>query len=389
MKQEGESEPEEDDSYTIYYGYNTAIPNTVYTGAVTVRSSYSYITFGLKNASNKFFETQTVTILSDGADGNNGESVYNLQLSNQVASINADSDGNILTGAVRPTCTASLYYGQTKVTNATYSISTTATGVGINSSTGVLTFNAGNAATPFSFSGTSVEITIIATYASKQYKAIMTISKSIAGKDGEGVTITSTSTTYATTADSIQPSDGTFVYDSIPYLSIGSYLWSKTIVVYSDNSSTKSYSVSRIGSDGSNGSNGSNGKTTHFAYSTSADGRLNFSTTIFEGATYIGTYDDDNTADSTDYTKYTWTKLKGDDGTDVTITSTSVQYQIGSSGTEVPTGSWSDSVVSATDSQPYLWTKTVVVYSDGESTTAYSVSFKGKDGQDGKDAISY
>lgn len=183
MKQVGENEPVEDTSYTIYYGYDTVTPNTVYTGAVTVSNSYSYITFGLKNSSNEFFKTQTVTILSDGNDGKDGESTYSLLLSNQSASINADSNGNILSGAVRPTCTASLYYGQAKV-DATYSISTSATGVSINSSTGVMAFNAGSSTNPFSFSGTSVEITVTAVVNSKQYKAIMTVTKSIAGKDG-------------------------------------------------------------------------------------------------------------------------------------------------------------------------------------------------------------
>lgn len=76
----------------------------------------------------------------------------------------------------------------------------------------------------------------------------------------------------------------------------------------------------------------------------------------------------------------------GSDGTSVTIISKSVTYQISASGTETPTGNWSDKVVAATDTKPYLWTRTIVVYSDTNSTTSYSVSYKGKDGAPGKDA---
>ena len=59
---------------------------------------------------------------------------------------------------------------------------------------------------------------------------------------------------------------------------------------------------------------GANGSCTHFAYATSADGSENFSTTMFSGATYIGTYTDTTVAGSTNYTDYAWTRLKGDTG---------------------------------------------------------------------------
>lgn len=78
---------------------------------------------------------------------------------------------------------------------------------------------------------------------------------------------------------------------------------------------------------------------------------------------------------------------KPKDGTSVTIISKSVTYQISASGTEAPTGSWSDTVVATTDTKPYLWTRTIVVYSDTNSTTSYSVSYRGKDGDPGKDAV--
>ena len=79
----------------------------------------------------------------------------------------------------------------------------------------------------------------------------------------------------------------------------------------------------------------------------------------------------------------------GQNGTSVTVSSTSVTYQVGTSGTTAPTGTWSTTVPSVANGQ-YLWTKTVVTYSDGKSTESFSVSYKGTNGingTNGKDAI--
>lgn len=75
----------------------------------------------------------------------------------------------------------------------------------------------------------------------------------------------------------------------------------------------------------------------------------------------------------------------GKDGTSVTILYTKVLYQVSASPTDIPT-TWYDDIKNAiqTDSKPYLWSKTTVVYSDNKTiTTTYSVSYKGKDGTNG------
>lgn len=69
----------------------------------------------------------------------------------------------------------------------------------------------------------------------------------------------------------------------------------------------------------------------------------------------------------------------GREGTSVTITNKSVTYQVGSSGTTAPTGTWQNTVQSPAENQ-YLWTKTEVTYSDGNKTVAYSVSRNAKNG---------
>lgn len=76
--------------------------------------------------------------------------------------------------------------------------------------------------------------------------------------------------------------------------------------------------------------------------------------------------------------------VNGKDGTSVTILSTKVSYQVSASPTEIPQ-SWEDSItaVKQTDAKPYLWSKTIVAYSDNNTTVTYSVSYKGKDGTNG------
>lgn len=67
----------------------------------------------------------------------------------------------------------------------------------------------------------------------------------------------------------------------------------------------------------------------------------------------------------------------------VSISSTSVTYGVSASGTQPPS-SWSSAIPPTTDEYPYLWTRTVVNYTDGKSTTSYSVSHNGKDGEKGE-----
>ena len=70
---------------------------------------------------------------------------------------------------------------------------------------------------------------------------------------------------------------------------------------------------------------------------------------------------------------------QGPKGDDATITSTSITYQAWTSGTEYPTGTWVDNPPSVAQGA-YLWTRTIVNYSDGTTTTAYSVARMGVDG---------
>lgn len=99
----------------------------------------------------------------------------------------------------------------------------------------------------------------------------------------------------------------------------------KYIGIYTGTSSTppttaSSYSWSKIkGEDGANGvpgAKGADGRTPYFhtAYSNSPTGDRDFSVTNSTNKLYIGTYSDFELADSNDYRRYKWVKIKGEDG---------------------------------------------------------------------------
>ncbi len=107
----------------------------------------------------------------------------------------------------------------------------------------------------------------------------------------------------------------------------------------------------------------------HIAYANSADGKTNFSTSYFSGAAYIGTYSDNTESDSTDYTKYTWAKLKGDNGKGI---SSIVNYYLAtsaSSGVTTSTSGWTTTIQSITPTNKYLWNYEIITYTDNSTTT--------------------
>lgn len=63
------------------------------------------------------------------------------------------------------------------------------------------------------------------------------------------------------------------------------------------------------------------------------------------------------------------------------IKSTEVTYKIGSSGTTPPEGTWDMRVPNITDENPYLWTRTIFVYTNGKrSDPSFSVATRGTKG---------
>ena len=145
------------------------------------------------------------------------------------------------------------------------------------------------------------------------------------GADGKG--IKSTAVTYQASTSGTTPPTGTWSA-SVPSVAANQYLWTRTVITYTDNATSTSYSVGKMGANGAKGDKGDTGPA-------GADG----------------------------------------DG----IVSVSNTYQVGSSGTTAPTGSWSATVPSPQKGK-YLWTKTVTTYKKSDPTTVYSVSYYGTDG---------
>lgn len=147
------------------------------------------------------------------------------------------------------------------------------------------------------------------------------------GKDGTSVTVSSTSTTYQAAADGTNTPTGTWA-TSMPTVPVGNYLWSKTVVTYSDGKSTTTYGVTYYPKNGTNGSS-------------------------------------------------------------VTVSSNVTEYVVGSDGTNTPTTGWTTTIPTVAAGK-YLWTRVTVKYSDGKSTVSYSVARQaadGKNGTDGADAL--
>ena len=97
---------------------------------------------------------------------------------------------------------------------------------------------------------------------------------------------------------------------------------------------------------------------------------------------YIGIYSGASSTAPTDYTSYTWFKYKGekgDIGTPATITSQAVEYQAGTSGTIIPSGTWTTTIPTVPNGS-YLWTKTTVSFNSGSPVISYSVARMGIDG---------
>ena len=258
-----------------------------------------------------------------------------LTLSNEYQGITSDADGNIPTFPTVAT-TASVMYGSQDVTNdCSYTITKS------DSVTGSWDVNTHT----YTVTGLIADngwVDIKATYLQTlSITRRFTIAKLKAGKNGvngldglqgekgeQGVP-------GKDGKDGTNGVDGKTSYFHIKYSSVENPTSSSqmtetpstyigTYVDYEPNDSTdpKKYTWSKFegsdGKDGIAGTNGTDGKTyyLHIAYANSADGKTGFSVSDGTNKLYIGQYTDTTKTDSTDPTKYTWSKIKGETGAD-------------------------------------------------------------------------
>ena len=152
------------------------------------------------------------------------------------------------------------------------------------------------------------------------------------GDTGNG--ISSTNISYGISNSGTTPP--TSWGSTVPSVSGGQFLWTRTIVYYSNGTNSTSYSIGKMGEQGPTGPKGDKGET---------------GATGATGATGNG------------------------------ISSTVITYGVSSSGTTAPT-SWGSSVPSVSAGQ-FLWTRTIITYTNGTTSTAYSIGKMGERGATG------
>lgn len=238
-----------------------------------------------------------------------------MQLDNDYQGIPVDSNGNY-TEFPECTTTATVMYGTQDITNnCTYTITTsqniqghwnkenkTYTVTGLTADSGWVNIKAAY----LNNLVVSKQFSLAKQYAGKDG------ANGIPGKDGKDGKTQYTHLAYANSADGTKDfsvSDGNREY-------IGMYV----DFVEADSTDPAKYTWSLIkGADGAQGvpgTPGADGKTPYFhiAYANSADGRTGFSVDDSVNKLYIGQYTDYTPNDSTDPTKYSWTKIKGEQG---------------------------------------------------------------------------
>lgn len=263
-----------------------------------------------------------------GADGKKGEDAYTIFLENENISFATDKNRNPLSEQAY-TSGITIMKGAKPVTDFTIGDIAKTQGIAVAKTDTAIAISVVNG-NPLPNDNGEIEIPI--TVGGTVFKKILTWTcakkgdQGEKGKDGTSVKITSKSVTYQTSTSGTTAPTGTWS-TTVPTVNNGQYLWTKTTVQYSDGNKTEAYSVSYKGTNGTN-------------------------------------------------------------GTSVTVSKTEITYQVSTSGTTAPTGTWSTTMPSCDQGQ-YLWTKTYVKYSDGKETTSYSVSYKGVDGADGQDGDSF
>lgn len=255
-----------------------------------------------------------------GADGKKGEDAYTIFLENENISFATDENRNPLSEQAY-TSGITIMKGAKPVTDFTIGDIAKTQGIAVAKTDTAIAISVVNG-NPLPNDSGEIEIPI--TVGGTVFKKILTWTCAKKGEQGEkgnpgtSIKITSKSVTYQTSTSGATAPTGAWV-TTVPTVNNGQYLWTKTTVQYSDGNKTEAYSVSYKGTNGTN-------------------------------------------------------------GTSVTVSKTEVTYQVSTSGTTAPTGTWSTTMPSCDQGQ-YLWTKTYVKYSDGKDTTSYSVSYKGVDGE--------
>lgn len=267
------------------------------TGSVTLDGSC--VTIGGKPLDEKIEDVENMAALARN---------MTMQLDNDYQGIPVDSDGNY-TEFPECTTTATVMYGTQDITdNCTYTITTSQNVQG--------NWNKENKTyTVTGLTADSGWVNIKAAYlnnlvVSKQFS----LAKQYAGPQGIPGIGTDGKTTYLHIQYAPVQNPTAAQMSKTPNKYIGTYTDFSGV----DSTDPSKYTWAKFkGDQGAQGPKGADGKTPYFhiAYANSADGRTGFSVDDSVNKLYIGQYTDYTPDDSTDPTKYSWTKIKGEQGT--------------------------------------------------------------------------
>ena len=218
------------------------------------------------------------------------------------------------------------------------------------------------------------------------------------GEDGKpGVSVTLADVEYAqSTSNSVAPTTGW--QTTAPTWIDGRYIWSRTKVSYSDNTTTYTKAVCITGGKGSTGNSGVGVSSIIEQYylSSSATSLLNgsWSTTrpTWKDKWYIWTRSvityTNGTSDTTAAICVTGSKGdKGEDGKPgVSVTLADVEYAQSTSNSVAPTTGWQTTAPTWIDGR-YIWSRTKVSYSDNTTTYTKAVCITGGKGSTGNSGV--
>lgn len=176
----------------------------------------------------------------------------------------------------------------------------------------------------------------------------------------------------------------------------GKYIWTRSVITYTDDSTTTTDPISVTGGAGENGLGVKSVDVFYYLSSSSSEligGEWSTIAPTWVNGKYMWsktktTYTDDTFVESN---PVCITGGKGEDGKDGKgVQSVDVLYYLSSSSTSLSGGSWSTNSPTWVDGK-YIWSKTKVVYTDGssiETNPACITGGKGSTGDDGRGILS-
>lgn len=256
----------------------------------------------------------------NGANGQDAKEVISGYLSNESIIVPANSSGTV-TDFTKALGDFIIYEGQTKVSSGVTYSKVSETGM-------TSTINSAGHYTVTALSADVGTATYQAVYKAVTIQKIMIVVKNKQGATGpagsngtDGKGIVSSATTYQAGTSGTTPPTGTWSA-SIPSVSENQYLWTKIVLTYSDNTNSTAYSVGKMGATGATGSTGATGNG---------------------------------------------------------IKSTTINFASSTSGTAAPSSGWSTSIPTVTAGS-FLWTRTVLTFTDNTTNTSYTVAKQGEKG---------